>query len=195
MVCRWIIHLYLSEKLSIYNGTETFQVFLKSPFKKWGLFCVFGLKGVQVTAPNGRNCWNMGKGDSLPYKKKQKEKSKNRDNACSKVDPLMHRFHPEATGCSEFPFHILHKPELTQLQLKEVLSTPSSIAPPQQLNKRQILWKVIGLDILAMILFSISLFIILYLDQKWDLSEGILGPLRSDLGVFWLFRAIEFINI
>ena len=66
---------------------------------------------------------------------------------------------------------------------------------PQQLNKRQILWKVIGLDILAMILFSISLFIILYLDQKWDLSGGILGPLRSDVGVFWPFRAIEFINI
>ena len=87
----------------------------------------------------GATVGTWGKAIHCRTKKKQKEKSKNRNNACSKVDPLMHRFHPEATGCSEFPFHILHKPELTQLQLKEVLSTPSSIATPQQLNKRQIL--------------------------------------------------------
>ena len=47
--------------------------YFKSPLKKWGLFCVFSLKGVQVTAPNGRNCWNMGKGDSLPYKKTKRK--------------------------------------------------------------------------------------------------------------------------
>ena len=80
-VVKWIIHLYLSWKLNIYNMPDLFTWFKNAsfcgfvrPFEETfvllcffyksdrlrGLFCVFGLMGLQVTALQ-MGCWEKGK--------------------------------------------------------------------------------------------------------------------------------------
>ena len=61
----WIIHLYLSGKLDIYNRpvlkNAGFLCYFYKSDRLRGLFCVFGLMGLQVTAPNGLLAWTREK--------------------------------------------------------------------------------------------------------------------------------------